>query len=130
MADRRPRFIKDARHFGEEDQSLRVARYGAGCRHLIGIYVVILAIGAKRNAGDDGNTASRPDRFQPGRVHRTDVADKAEIRATFTFASAKYRAIAAGQTDRVHAGVAESCDQPFVHEPGEDHQSYVTGFRI
>ena len=55
----------DAGDVGEEDEGVGLGGDGAGGGHLVGVDVVVLAVEAEGDGGDDGDRAHRPDRFEP-----------------------------------------------------------------
>src|SRR4051812_10480836 len=130
VADGRTAFIKYAGHFCEEDQRLRMACNGARRGHLIGVHVVVLAVGAERDAGDHRNATGIPDRLQPGGIDRADVTDKAEVGSALSLAGEENLSISAGKTHRMHASFGQCGDERLVHQAGEDHESNVASFTI
>ncbi len=120
----------DAGDVGEEDEGVGLGADGAGGGHLVGIDVVVLAVEAECDRGDDGNSAHRPDGFEPAWVGCGDLADEAEVGVGLLLAGAEDVAVAAGEADRGLAMRAEGGDEGFVDAAGEDHQGSVAGLGI
>ncbi len=89
----------DAGDVGEEDERVGLGADGAGGGHLVGVDIVVLAIEAEGDGGDDGNGAHGPDGFEPAGIGCGDLAYEAEVGGGFLFACAKDVAVAAGETD-------------------------------
>ena len=103
---------------------------GAGRGHLVGVDVVVLAVEAERDGGDDGDGAHLPDGFEPARVGGDDLADEAEVGGGVLFAGAEDVTVAAGEADGGLAVRAERGDERFVDAAGEDHQRGVAGLGV
>ena len=104
--------------------------HGAGGGHLVGVDVVVLAVEAERDAGDDGHGAHLPDGIEPARIGGSDFADEAEVGSGALFAGAKDEAVAAGKSDGGLAVRAERGDQRLVDAAAEHHQRGVARFGI
>ncbi len=84
---------------GEEDEGVGLGGDGAGGGHLVGVDVVVLAVEAESDGGDDGDGSHGPDGFEPSRVGCGDLPDEAEVRVGLLLASAEDVAISAGEAD-------------------------------
>ena len=87
----------DAGDVGEEDERVRLGGDGAGGGHLVGVDVVVLAVEAECDGGDDGHGVHLPDGFEPQRVGGGDLADEAEVWHGLLLAGAEDVAVAAGE---------------------------------
>src|SRR6266852_6229175 len=115
----------------QKDECIRVAGSGAGGSHLVGVDVVVFAVGAERQRTEDGNTSLLPDRFQPGRIDKTNLADKSQV-ATFNvlLASAEALAICAAKADCGRSSQLDRSNYLLVDDTAENHQGNVPSLGV
>ena len=120
----------DSGDIGEEDEGVGLGANGAGGGHLIGVDVVVLAVEAEGDGGDDRDSAHGPDGFEPLGVHGGDLTDEAEVGIRFLLAGAEDVAVAAREADGGLTVRADSSDEGLVDPAGEDHQGGVAGLGV
>ena len=120
----------DAGDVGEEDEGVGVGADGAGGGHLVGVDVVVFAVEAEGDGGDDGDGAHLPDGVEPTWVGGGDLADEAEVGVGLFLTCAEDVAVASGEAHGGLADLSERGDEPFVDAAGEDHEGGVAGFGI
>ena len=103
---------------------------GAGGGHLVGVDVVVFAVEAEGDGGDDGNSVHLPDSFKPFGVGGGDFADEAEVGGSLLLAGAEDMAVAAREAHGGDADLAERGDERLVDAAGEDHERGVAGFGV
>ena len=120
----------DSGHVGEEDEGVGFGADGTRCGHFVGVDVVVLAVEAEGDGGDDGDGAHGPDGFEPLGVHGGDLAYEAEVGVGFFLARAEDVTVAAGEANGGLAVRADGCDEGLVDAAGEDHDGGVAGFGV
>ena len=120
----------DAGDVGEEDERVGLGGDGGGGGHLVGVDVVVLAVEAERDGGDDGDGAHGPDGVEPLGVGGGDLADEAEVVLGLLLARAEDVAVAAGEADGGDAELRECGDERLVDAAAEDHERGVAGLGV
>jgi hypothetical protein len=120
----------DAGNVGEEDEGVGFGADGAGCGHLVCVDVVVLAIEAEGDGGDDGNRAHSPDGFEPFGVHGGNLAYEAEVGVGFFLAGAEDVAVAAGEANCGLSVRADGGDEGFVDAASKDHEGGIASFCV
>src|SRR6185369_2888378 len=122
--------ILDSGDVGQEYQCVRAARYSHSRSHAVGIHVVVLAVGAQCDAGDNWNRTVLPQSFEPLRLDTTNVADKAEINFALALRSTHALKVSAAKSKRRLPGASDRRDQLLIQLAGQDHDSDVAGIGV
>jgi hypothetical protein len=122
----------EALHVGEHDQLGGAQRDRQGRRGGVGVDVVDRALGAARDAGDDGDAPVRQQRVDHRRVDLDDLPDEADVHR----ASVHHGQLALGgeqvgvlarQPDRERAVPVDQADDVLVDLAVEHHADHVDG---
>src|SRR5262249_36399716 len=118
---------------GEIDEPLRLQVLGAGRRHVVGVDVVELAIGAETQAGGHRHHPPAPERFEEFQVDASQVADKAKPAGHLVMYH-RFRQEACGVTctnaDGRVASFGNGCGEALVEQATQHHDSDVAGFAV